>query len=247
MPFVLERLLLAVGAAAAGAGAAVGFRKISHFGLCVLISFAAGALLAVALFDIFPEVIQRVGVRGGAVSILSGYLLFFVITKFVFHICPACAATHTELNFKAITWAMLAALSVHSFMDGLAIYSGYLTTLPAGMLVLAAVTYHKFPEGMALALVARESGRSRRDSFFISFGLESATTLAGGIVGLLFVVPTSSKWIGYILGHVGGGFVFLVIHALLSEVIKHHPLSTVTAALAGAASIRLVAYYIGAF
>ena len=243
----MARLLLAVFVAAAGAGVAVSFRKISHLGLCILISFAAGALLAVALFDIFPEVIGLVGVRGGAISILSGYLLFFIITKFVFHICPACAATHTELNFKAITGAMLTALSVHSFMDGLAIYSGSLTTVPVGMLVLVAVAYHKFPEGMALALVARESGRSRRDSFLISFGLESITTLAGGIAGWLVIVPTSFKWIGYVLGHAGGGFVFLVIHALLSEVIKHHPLSTVIAAFAGAASIGLVAYYIGAF
>jgi zinc transporter ZupT len=81
---------------------------------------------------------------------------------------------------------------------------------------------------------------SRRKSFSITFFLEASTTVAGGLIGLFVLVPESTRWIGYVLGHVGGGFVFLVIHALLSEVIKHHPRSTVFAALLGAASIGIV-------
>src|SRR3989338_3146423 len=122
---ILWRIVLAVVAATLGALLAVSFKKISHWWLCILISFAAGALLAVALLEIFPETISMLGWVPGLLSILSGYLLFFLITRFVFHICPACAATHTEVNFKAVTIAMVVALSVHSFMDGLAIYSGF--------------------------------------------------------------------------------------------------------------------------
>ena len=241
---ILFRLVVAIVMATIGASLAVSFKKISHRWLCILISFAAGALLAVALLEIFPETFQLIGWRGGILSITSGYFLFFAITRFVFHICPACAATHTEINFKAITWAMVAALSVHSFMDGLAIYSGYVTgSTRVGSLILLAVAYHKLPEGMALTLVARGSGMSRAKSFSISFFLEAVTTLAGGIVGLLFLIPSSIHWVGYVLGHVGGGFVFLVIHALLSEVIKHHPRSTILAALVGGASIALASIF----
>ena len=237
---ILLRLVIAVWMAALGAFLAISFKKINHQWLCILISFAAGALLAVALFDIFPEALELVGWKGGSLSILSGYLLFFFSTRFIFHICPACAATHTEVNFKAITLAMVVALSIHSFMDGLAIYSGFLTTSQIGVLILLAVAYHKLPEGMALTLVAQGSGASRLKAFSISFFLESITTLAGGIVGLLVLVPESSRWIGYVLGHVGGGFVFIVIHALLSEVVKHHPRSTIFAAVVGAASILFI-------
>ena len=241
---ILIRLVVAIVMATIGASLAVSFKKISHRWLCILISFAAGALLAVALLEIFPETFELIGWKGGALSIASGYFLFFAITRFIFHICPACAATHTEINFKAITWAMVAALSVHSFMDGLAIYSGYVTgSAKIGGLILLAVAYHKLPEGMALTLVARGSGLSRAKSFSISFFLEAVTTLAGGIAGLLFVIPTSIHWVGYILGHVGGGFVFLVVHALLSEVIKHHPRSTILAALVGGASIALASIF----
>ncbi len=242
---ILLRLIVAVSMAGLGSVLAISFKKISHHGLCVLISFAAGALLAVSLLDIVPETVKLVGWLGGGLSLLSGYVLFFFVTKFIFHICPACAATHTEINFKAITIAMVTALSIHSFMDGLAIYSGYLTKSLVGMLIFFAVAYHKLPEGMALTLVARGSGMSRFKSFAVCVGLESTTTLAGGLVGFFMMIPDSAKWVGYVLGHVGGGFIFLVIHALLSEVIKHHPRSTIFAALAGCASIVALGYLIG--
>ncbi len=90
---------------------------------------------------------------------------------------------------------------------------------------------------MALTLVARGSGMTRGKAFLLTVLLESSTTIGGGVVGLLFLVPASAGWAGLILGHVGGGFLFLVIHALLSEVIKHHPRSTIFAALLGALSI----------
>jgi zinc transporter ZupT len=239
------RLVLAVGMAAFGAAVAVSARKVSHATLCALISFAAGALLGVTLLEIVPESAVLVGWRAAIVSFASGYLFFWIIQKFVFHICPACAATHTEINFKAITITMVVALSVHSFMDGLAIYSGYMTESGVGVLILLAVAYHKFPEGMALSLVARGSGMSRLKSFFLSFGLEAVTTLAGGLVGFLTLVPESSRWVGYVLGHVGGGFIFLVCHALLSETLKHHPQSTILAALGGAVSIGLIGFIVG--
>ena len=81
---ITMRLILAVFMAGLGALIAVSFRKIGHLGLCVLISFAAGALLAVALFDIFPDAIRLVGWGGGLVSIFSGYFLFYFISRFVF-------------------------------------------------------------------------------------------------------------------------------------------------------------------
>jgi zinc transporter ZupT len=235
--FIFVRLVIAVSMAGLGSALAISFKKISHLGLCVLISFAAGALLAVSLLDIVPETIELIGWTGALLSLLSGYALFYFVTKFIFHICPACAATHTEINFKAITIAMVVALSIHSFMDGLAIYSGYLTQSSIGVLIFIAVAYHKLPEGMALTLVARGSGLGRAKAFAICIGLELCTTLAGGLIGFLVMIPESSKWIGYILGHVGGGFIYLVIHALLSEVVKHHPRSTILAALVGGSSI----------
>ena len=236
--------MFAVTAATLGSLVATGLKKVSHLGLCLLISFAAGALLAVSLFDILPEAVEAVGLTKGLVGFGSGYLLFFLITKFVFHVCPACAATHTEVNFKAVTVAMVAALSVHSFMDGLAIAGGSSSGSAVGLLILMAVVYHKFPEGMALSLVAVGSGMSRARAFFLSCLIEGSTTIVGGIAGFFIPALGGSLWTGYALAHVGGGFVFLVLHALLSEVVKHHPRYTILAAVFGGLSILFVQFFI---
>jgi zinc transporter ZupT len=241
----LLRILAAVLASAIGAWAAVSLKRISHFALCILISFAAGALLAVSAIEIIPEVVQAVGWPQAIASIASGYLLFLLITRFIFHICPACAATHTEANFKAVTGAMVVALSIHSFMDGLAISSGFLGHTSVGFLIFLAVAYHKFPEGMALTLIARGSGIGRLNAFLLTLALEGITTVLGGYAGLLPWMPHAGGWIALILGHVAGGFLFLVFHALLSEAIKHHPRSTLLAVSAGIGSILLASHLFG--
>ena len=183
------RLVVAVGTAGLGSAVAVTAKRISHLGLCLLISFAAGSLLAAALFHILPESVNLLGLPSAVVSALTGYFLFFFINRFVYHICPACAATHTEINFKALTWTMVLALAIHSFMDGLAITSGFLVGTQIGPMVLIAVAYHKLPEGMALTLVALGSGMSRAKAFLLTLALEFFTTLAGGIVGFLALPP----------------------------------------------------------
>lgn len=243
---VALRLVAAVLSASLGALIAVSSKKISHLGLCLLISFAAGALLAVTLLDILPEAVEMIGLFKGLLSFASGYLLFFFLTRFVFHVCPACSATHTEIEFRAITVSMIVALSVHSFMDGLAIYSGAVTGGSTGLLIVLAVAFHKFPEGMALSLVARESGFSRIAAFFMAFAVEATTTMAGAAAGLLVRFSDHVEWVGYVLGHIGGGFAFIVAHALLSEVVKHQPRYTILSAVFGAAVVGLAQVFLGA-
>lgn len=238
------RVVLAVAAATLGSLIATGLKKVSHLGLCLLISFAAGALLAVALFDILPEAIDAVGPVKGLASFGSGYLLFFLITKFVFHVCPACSATHTELNFKKITVAMVAALSMHSFMDGLAIAGSAVAGSSVGILILLAVVYHKIPEGMALSSVAIGSGMSRRRAFFASCFIEGSTTVVGGVAGYLMPALNNATLTGIVMSHAGGGFVYLVLHALFGEAVKHHSRYTILSALLGCLSILVIQFFV---
>ena len=239
------RLVLAVSAASLGAGLAASFKKISHLGLCLLISFAAGSLLAVSCLDIIPETVELVGPWAAAGSLATGYLFFFLITRFVYHVCPACSATHTEVKFKALTWSMLLALAVHSFMDGLAVYGGTMTEETSGRMVLLAVAFHKFPEGLALTLVALGSGMGRLKAFLVCFLMEAVTTVAGGMTGVWLGVSDHAAWMGFVLGHVGGGFLFLAYHALLSDFVKHHPKHTIFAAAFGAACIGAIQLLFG--
>lgn len=236
---IVARETVAVLAAILGATIVFLIKKISHFSLCLLISFAAGALLAVTIFDLIPETLNAVGWIGTALSFLSGYVLFFLLTKYVFHVCPACAASHTEANFRAITFSMILALGVHSLMDGLAVYGSVVNQSGMGVSLFAAVASHKIPEGMALVLVMRQSGWRRTTALGVCVGLELLTTLGGGFIGFYMTPLVQAFSMGYLFGHIGGGFIFLVIHALLSEAMKRHPRSTLAALLSGGAFVYL--------
>ena len=50
-----------------------------------------------------------------------------------------------------------------------------------------------------------------------------STTLIGGAVGIWAVPRINGMWLDLILAHVGGGFVFLAIHAVFGELSKHNP------------------------
>jgi zinc transporter ZupT len=48
-----------------------------------------------------------------------------------------------------------------------------------------------------------------------------STTLLGGVIGYFFLTNISTLWLGLIMAHVGGGFVYLAVHAVLGEMLKH--------------------------
>ena len=237
---VLLRAGAALLVAVLGAAASVAFRKISHFALCALISVAAGALLSVTLLDILPEAYEMVPVLELVLGFLSGYLLFFLISKYVYHICPACAATHTEERFLSVNYLMIIAISLHSAMDGIGVAVGYSTgNENLSLVILLAVSFHKFPEGLALASVARGAGYSRSKAFLTAFAVET-TTLLGAVVSMLFLRNLDLYWFGIILAHIGGGFFYLTVHAMLGEMVKHERRSIVAYAALGFASILLM-------
>ena len=59
---------------------------VSHRHLCALISFAAGTLVATTFIHIIPESLSILSLPAIGLALLSGYGLFFLIGRHVFHI-----------------------------------------------------------------------------------------------------------------------------------------------------------------
>src|SRR5215831_2782151 len=101
----------------------------SHKRLCALISLGAGTLLGVTVFAIVPEGVRSLQWWEVILAFASGYLLFLVITKYVYHVCPACAASHfdeaTRHRFSEFAAAMMIALAIHCTADGIALTAGH--------------------------------------------------------------------------------------------------------------------------
>jgi zinc transporter, ZIP family len=201
---------------------------ISHQRLCLLISFAAGTLLGVTAFSLIPEIFQPLPLWQLIAGLASGYLLFFLISRYVFHVCPACAASHfdeaTTHRFGEIAGAMVIALGLHSTMDGLALTVDRGAELAGSieLSLLLAICIHKIPEGLALCALLIASGLKRTKALLLVAAVES-TTLLGGILGLWIAPYISKTWLDIIFAHVGGGFFFLAFHAVFGELTKHSP------------------------
>jgi zinc transporter ZupT len=221
------------------------FLRLSHKLLCALISFAAGTLLGVTLFAILPESLGACPWWAVVLALATGYALFFFISKYVHHVCPACAASHFDADaarhFSEIASALIIALAIHSTTDGLAL--GIQREAPAGEAttwsLFSALCVHKVPEGLALGSLLIGAGLQRTAVLGWVAAVE-ATTLLGGLIGLLFVAKVSTLWLGLIMAHVGGGFLYLAVHAVLGEMLKHGKKLVLTSFLAGVTLIALL-------
>jgi zinc and cadmium transporter len=200
--------------------------KLTHKPLCALISFAAGTLLGVTLFTIAPESLANSGWWAVVLAAATGYALFFFVSQYVHHVCPACAASHfdadTTRHFTEIASALVVALAIHSTTDGVALGIGQETAVSAAgkWSLFAALCIHKVPEGLALGSLLIGAGLQRRNALLWVATVE-ATTLLGGAIGFFFLAKVSIFWLGLIMAHVGGGFLYLAAHALLGEMLKH--------------------------
>jgi ZIP family zinc transporter len=199
---------------------------ISHERLCRMISLAAGTLLGVTVFSIIPESYEAMTAWQLLIALASGYLVFSLISRYVFHVCPACAASHFDEaathRFSEIATAMVIALGLHSTMDGLALALGREAEMAGSVdaSLLLAICIHKVPEGLALCALLLAAGYSRAAAVAWVAAVE-ATTLLGGGIGLWAVPQVPDIWLDLLLAHVGGGFIFLAVHAVFGELVKH--------------------------
>jgi zinc transporter ZupT len=200
--------------------------RLEHKPLCALISFAAGTLLGVTIFAILPESFGACPWWAVLLALITGYALFFFISKHVHHVCPACAASHFDADatrhFSEIATVLIVALAIHSATDGLAL--GIQGETPATGAIrwslFFALCIHKVPEGLALGSLLIGAGMKRAAVIGWVAAVE-ATTLLGGVIGYFFLTNISILWVGLIMAHIGGGFFYLATHAVVGEMLKH--------------------------
>jgi zinc transporter ZupT len=241
---IFWQIIAAYGFALGGGIVSASFR-LSHKPLCALISFAAGTLLGVTFFAILPESLEINRWWMVAIAVATGYALFFFISKFVHHVCPACAASHFDEDaaqrFSQIAMALIIALSIHSATDGIALGIGreiHVATA-ANWLLFLALCIHKFPEGFALGSLLIGAAFSRSTALGWVAVVEAATLL-GGAIGFFFLANASIFWLGLVMAHVGGGFLYLAAHAVLGEMVRHGRQLVVTSFGAGVALIGIL-------
>jgi zinc transporter ZupT len=209
-------LSLLFGGAAAAANVLGGLvvvlrRHWNEMFLKYFLGLGAGFMLAATFLRMLPESMALT--PQAPVLMLGGYFLVHFFEHTVaphFHFGEE---SHSEVMMNpAVGFSALAGLSIHTFFDGVSIASGFLVSLPLGLLIFCAVILHKIPEGVTVASIALASGRSKRGALTASVILAAATL--AGVLGMNYFAGA----VGYALPLSTGVTLYVAATDLLPEV-----------------------------
>ncbi len=189
--------------------------------LHLILGFSAGAVIGVAFFDLIPEAIEL----GGSVYDISfitsitalGFIIYMILDRFFMH------HSHDDHEHEvASSRGKLGAgsLSIHSFLDGVAIGLAFQVSAAVGAIVAIAVLVHDFSDGINTVNLILKNNGSKKQAF--KWLLVDAIAPVLGIVSTLFF-SLSESGLGIILALFAGFFLYIGASDLLPESHHNHP------------------------
>lgn len=186
---------------------------------------AAGYLLSAALVRIIPESLEQGG-EGTAYWVLGGFLLVHVMEHGItshFHY-----GEETHMEGGPMTGIMaLVGLSLHSFMDGLALAAAVHSSSNLGLFMFMALLLHRIPEGATISSIFLVRGFGRRGALLASAGLAAATLIGAMSQSGLHLRPAP------VLALAGGLVIYVASSDLLPQVQKEQGWKSTLALLTG--------------
>ena len=183
-----------------------------------IMAFAAGVLLGVVAFDIFPEIIDQIRIYNFnslevMIALVLGFLIFHILEKSILiqHCHEESCVGH---HHPQIGVASAIALAGHSFMDGVGIGLGFLVNPAVGLLVAVAVISHDFTDGMnTVSLMLTNKNTNRKSIMFLL--LDAIAPVLGAISTLFFRV--SPHFLVLYLGFFAGFLLYIGASDILPE------------------------------
>jgi zinc and cadmium transporter len=178
----------------------------------MLISFCAGVLLGAVFFHMVPEISPILGRKMGF-PIMLGFLGIYVMEKFIMvHPCEEGACDYHKIGVAAYV-----GIGFHSILDGVAIGAGNMLNI--SLVILLAVTIHKFPAALALSSILVKGGEYSRKKILTSMCIFSLATPIGALVSMNVMGNLdNTDIIGFALGISAGTFLYISIGDLLPTV-----------------------------
>jgi zinc transporter ZupT len=211
-----------------------------------LVPFGGGVLMGVAAFWMLPELAQSLGWMAATAWIGAGTVGLWLIDRYVYPVCPACASAHDhdhcEPRLHGFAMPLLAAAALHSALDGWTVMAGQ-QELAIGTAVVFGIAAHKVPEGLALGVIARASLVSPAAALGWCVTAQAATLAGAGLEWLVapyFGVHGTSA----LLALAGGSFLYLGGHAVHGEMRRSGPAPAFFPALTGVAGSSVLRLFV---
>ena len=223
-------------------GGLVAFRFSDR--LHIILNFSAGAVVAVALFDLLPESIDLAGPAYGTTSVSGliglGFMAYLLLDRLAAGRYRGAAATVAAHISRARLGA--SSLVAHSFLDGVAIGLSFQVSSSTGVIVSIAVLTHDFSDGINTVGLVLRAARER--STALRWLALDATAPVLGAASTLAFHPTAAE-LGLALAPFCGLFLYIGASDLLPESYHAHPTRLATIATLAGAAILYLAIRIG--
>lgn len=229
MQIVLLTALGVGGATVIGAIGGFAFKKISHSFSDIVLSFAAGVMLAAAVIGLILPSLEYGGESTLALpvtvlGIFCGAFCLNFIDKLVPHLHRFAGVDQeahpdkTEQLNKVLLFVM--AIAIHNLPEGIAAGVGFGTgDVTEALIIAGGIALQNIPEGMVIIGPMLAAGMSHGRTFVAALATGVVEVL-GTLLGF-FAVSVSSAILPFALAFAGGTMLYVISDEMIPETHAH--------------------------
>ncbi len=225
MTMVLLTALGVGGATLIGSVIGFIFKRISHKFSDIVLSFAAGVMLAAAVLGLILPSIEyggKFGILITVAGIFAGALCLNLIDKLVPHlhklVGPDTEAHHNANLSKVLLF--VTAIAIHNLPEGIAAGVGFGSgDTTQALLIAGGIALQNIPEGMVIIGPMLAAGVSPKKTF-ISALITGLVEVIGTLIGY-FAVSVSVAILPFALSFAGGTMLYVVSDEMIPETHAH--------------------------
>jgi ZIP family zinc transporter len=196
----------------------------------LFLGFAAGIMIAAAVFGLLVPAIEEAEARGGtgwlaaAGGFMLGVLFLLLLDRLIPHLHPGTNTLEGPFSSLRRTTLLVFAVTLHNIPEGMAVGLSFALaaqhsedpSMYASALALAlGIGIQNFPEGAAVALPLRQEGMNSAKSFLIGCLSGAVEPVFGILTALIaaFIAP----YMPWLLSFAAGAMFYVVVEELIPE------------------------------
>ena len=225
MELVLLTALGVGGATIIGALIGFIFKNISHKFSDIVLSFAAGIMLAAAVLGLIIPSLEGGGKYGVLVTvagIFAGAVCLNLIDKLVPHLHKIVGVepeSHHNANLNKVLLFVLA-IAIHNLPEGIAAGVGFGSgDTTQALLIAGGIALQNIPEGMVIIASMLAAGIRPGKTFVIAL-ITGFVEVIGTLIGY-FAVSISTAILPFALAFAGGTMLYVISDEMIPETHAH--------------------------
>jgi len=225
MQMVLLTALGVGGATVIGAVIGFIFKKMSHRFSDIVLSFAAGVMLAAAVLGLILPSLEYGGKYGLIVTVLgifAGAVCLNFIDKLVPHLHKMAGADIEPHHNSSLNKVLLfvTAIAIHNLPEGIAAGVGFGSGDTTQALIIAGgIALQNIPEGMVIIGPMLSAGVPPTRTFLLAM-LTGLVEVVGTLIGY-FAVSVSTVILPFALAFAGGTMLYVISDEMIPETHAH--------------------------